>query len=712
MDPESLARLKRNLAAATDDALVALANRGLVRRAAKDLEKLQNVLVIETEDAIQVRAEDWVVTMPPEGPAAATDDTPASGVTRQIIAATMYLRDRWLPTALESSLRDDVVDTSAVDEAIGLLSEADFEDLAKWAGKTPLWEASAAFPAVGLANISKSPHLEIVFAVSNVHVVLMTDAPAKTLKRLLEQFKTTAGREEHAKWVLLAVLALKESAGRPTKVDTSADVTLTDAVREDRQRVSRRVRELLRVIVTSGAAHPSSRTVERLRTTGVAAEAARFPRLARLLTSIADDAELQIARHAGADPGRMIQRMVSAFALAEAGSSPENASNTELFGRSRTRYHSVGELQLSGLGAYGWQTASGFEGLTALFWDQNARQFLTASVSRNKGVDRSFSIPRAYEGGLGWSGGSSVAAVCRSELTLQDAKVNDDGRLSVAESCRSIVGEPVDPAGLDFGDRLVTSWSELSEIARASQPLGLRLPDPRSSLVIIQPTSWGNRWFDELEQAFIWEVFDSKHAVLDVVVPWREVDEPGIAFLESIKGERDNPTAIFGRLEMGRDKLRVYPFSVFSSGTAQGDQILCPHFDQDRIRSRNEDLLQRLRQKYNRNRVVDTRIGDSEDDEQPGSTHEELLKTPPALRRVLVDIQQVVNFAIESGVHRLNPSATQTLTKCRDQLESLAVTPLAEGLSATLQSHSPDNLLHTAYRLQLFLQTLRIQRTL
>ena len=48
----------------------------------------------ETDAAMLVRGPGWVVTMPPEGPARATDDTKATGVTRQILTATLYLRDQ------------------------------------------------------------------------------------------------------------------------------------------------------------------------------------------------------------------------------------------------------------------------------------------------------------------------------------------------------------------------------------------------------------------------------------------------------------------------------------------------------------------------------------------------------------------------------------------------------------------------------------------
>lgn len=96
MDAASLQRLRQNLKMADEDALVALANRGLVRRALKDLEQNTQLTIEETPDVLLVRGPGWCVTMPPDGPAAARDDSGATGVTRFVLAATIYLRNHWL----------------------------------------------------------------------------------------------------------------------------------------------------------------------------------------------------------------------------------------------------------------------------------------------------------------------------------------------------------------------------------------------------------------------------------------------------------------------------------------------------------------------------------------------------------------------------------------------------------------------------------------
>lgn len=714
MDPDDLVRLKRNIAAATDDALIALANRGLVRRAAKDLDQKDTFQVEETDNAILVRTPNWTVTIPPEGPTAASDDTSATGVTRQILTATMFLRDSWLDT----SQGDQASATTSPDEppriapeidaAVQVLIGASMEDLIKWAGKTPLLEASAMLASSPKLQIHYTPQLMIEFAESGGRVMLMTDKPAKTLRRLLEQFKSTVPKPEHSKSVLLAVLVLKQSAGHEVSVDSVATGSISEAVREDRIRISKQTQALLSSFAASGIGHPSSRIIDRFQTASVAAEAARFPRLARLLSSIADDAQLQISRSAAADPERMAQRIVVAFALTEATAQPESKDRMDLFGRPRTQYNPVGDLDLSGLGAYGWRTASGFEGVTALFWEQNSQTLLTASSTRGEGQDMSFSLPGAYESGIGWSGSSTIECMCRSQIHLSQAKINSEGRLSLSENTRVTIGEPTDPNQLEFGLKEVNRWSELRLIAQRAQPLGLRSPDPCESYLIIKPAHWGERWFDELDQAFVWDLQDEDGDSIHMRVPWQEVDEQAIVFLEAVKLDREQPSGLLGRVEVSNESgLSFYPFSMFSVGTKKGDKILCPQFDQFRIQSRNLHLLEKLRKKFKRDKVVQTRMG--EDSEAlPRST--DAMNLPPLLQKLLVDVDRVLSAALEMGATRLQPAAQQVLTAACERFQSLGVRPMTEALQEiTRESQFKSaTMLRAAYRLTLFRQAARL----
>lgn len=122
------------LARFDDESYVALANRGLVRRARKDLEQ-QKVEILD-QDAAQV-----VVSFGPQrlrfdhrGPAHATCDCPASGICQHILATAMGLQQMlqaWATPAAQAAA--PVVDPLAPLQAALLAMTA--AELARHAGK-------------------------------------------------------------------------------------------------------------------------------------------------------------------------------------------------------------------------------------------------------------------------------------------------------------------------------------------------------------------------------------------------------------------------------------------------------------------------------------------------------------------------------------------------------------------------------------------------
>ncbi|MBM83582.1 MAG: hypothetical protein CMJ78_23730 [Planctomycetaceae bacterium] len=212
-----------------------------------------------------------------------------------------------------------------------------------------------------------------------------------------------------------------------------------------------------------------------------------------------------------------------------------------------------------------------------------------------------------------------------------------------------------------------------------------------------------------MNQDFVWEVEDTAGATLDIRVNWTEVDESAVALLESFKDYRDNPIGVVGRVELSGNKIFVYPFSILSSGTIQGDHVLCPQFDQSRLRSRNESLLQRLRKKFYRDERVKTQIGSAVDEDDLFGLADDSLfgGTLPAL---VADAERVVGVALESGAQRYLPNAATTLSTVCEQLSNLGATSLSEALALSLEDTKPVTLLRASYRLQVFRQSMRLSQ--
>src|SRR5215467_1083173 len=87
-----------------DETLAVLANKGLLRRAQKDLEATRPELQEERTDALlfSIPGENCIVTMPAAGPTKASCTCPADGCCRHILATALLLRTQAQQVAPET----------------------------------------------------------------------------------------------------------------------------------------------------------------------------------------------------------------------------------------------------------------------------------------------------------------------------------------------------------------------------------------------------------------------------------------------------------------------------------------------------------------------------------------------------------------------------------------------------------------------------------
>ncbi len=464
---------------------------------------------------------------------------------------------------------------------------------------------------------------------------------------LLDGIKTTAPRAHHARWVAVAVLAFQLSRGKAierSEVAVAAGLTGTPVTR---QQVLESARELFATMVTTGLAHLSERTAQRLFTLSVSATAVLLPRLSRLVRAIADDVQLALDRNAGAETPRLFGRLCAADALARALLAAGDPPPLRLAGRPRTEYDLAGDLTLAGLGAYPWQTASGFEGVTALFWDVGNKRFLTWSASRPVTTPGRFTADAAYRTETIWNCGPAEN-LARSLVHLRAARVNPAGRLSVGkESTAELPGEPFDPTKVDFGDRLFTDWATLGAHAANTHPIGLAEFRPMDRVVVLKPAAWGERVFDELRQCFCWPVADAAGRVVTLTVPWNGVNENIVEFLEAVRPTIDRITHVVARLVTGPQGLSVEPLSLLGEGNPKGHRVFSPGFDRKLIESKNAALLEKLRAKYGKDRIPTTM---GEDDDSPDGTVG--AEETGGLVGLLREYESILEQVAEGGVRR------------------------------------------------------------
>jgi len=744
MKPEERNQLARILATVDEAFLVALANKGLVRRAEKDLEGV-TLEIEEADDCLIVKGADWTVRMPPTGPTKAQDDTKATGITRQILSATMYLRDHWSPSGepavppvvpaapsveqavspavpaappeapavsppvpdvppLSRQAPDAPSDTPPV-EAVGTappaipgvvatpsfeegeairdaLLKLSMEELSKYAGKKIVGDLLALMKDA--VEIEVECHVGLTLRLPQHGVEVRCLPTRATGTRLLDELLSTAPQAMHKRWIATAVIALHRKEGKQV-VPVEHQLKDESEAPRSRQQVVKEAQKLLEAMIANGVSHPSGRTIEKLFTLSLSAAAVHLPRLSHLLRSLSDEVSHLLSRHASADTHKLFSTMSWTYSLAKALESGGASAPKELAGLARTQYDAAGDLELQGLGCYPWQTASGFSGLTVLFWNPDGKRFLTWSMSRPASGSFGFNVDIAYESEQIWAGvGGTPEKLSRSRFVLKNARLNPAGRLSTAKqsSIENVEAKP--PSNLDFAGRVFTSWDVLRDYAASQFPVGLKTRNPLDRIVILHPKSWDDRFFDEMQQCFCWTMLDENSHALRLTVPWNRLNESAIQFLEACKPGLDKVDRIVARIDFNANGFSVEPLSFLSSGIRRGGYVLNPSFDKKLIEIEQKGLLERLRKKwFDKERTgISTRMTTDEDWDEMLFDDDASESMPHGIRKILSETEGLLLQIAESGVQRLQERTWKKFRDLAEQCSRCGLTALAESLHA------------------------------
>lgn len=530
-----------------DGAWEALASTGLLRRARKDIEKGIAIEVQGVErESLQIKVLAFVVSMPASGPANARCSCSAPGVCQHIIAAGLYLQ-----TFTAAADEPKVVHTTdSIRAEITLLTS---DRLKAWAG-------SADYRA-GVALLEKNSLPPVISYEDTVVVRLLPTGiearfvPGAGLEGMIlpQPQKKRAG--------VAAVLALRQSLGLaiPTESVQKALVDLSGTPRTPKEILDSAC-TLFEEAVAVGLSHVSAMLADRLVTLAVSAQGANLYRVSLGLKSVADEVRSILQREARADEARLLVTMASIYALMDAIRSASDTRNVKLAGTPRGQYLEVPEIELSGVGAYTWQTGSGYSGLTVLFWSALSKEFLSWADARP--AERRFDPRQRFFADGPWDGALSPQQVSSASLKLRHARRTANGRLSSSTKTRALVLAPTDPSALEFGDRLFTSWLSLFEYVWQKQSLGLREPNPLDLIAVLQPARYGAKEFDSIEQTLTWDLYDEAGKVLVLSLPFRDWSKESVAILENLSPPAGSSWRFVVRLALRDNELAVEPISI------------------------------------------------------------------------------------------------------------------------------------------------------
>jgi hypothetical protein len=564
----SVAEVAAVLGRYDDEAWVALASRGLLRRARKDLETLEVRVAAETDVGVELAVGDRTVRIDVAGPGEAVCSCPSVVICQHIISAGIWLasaapepsdRAETLPGA--DRLHDDLM---AIDAAT-LTSYAGLPGY-RWAHQ--MLDDQASPPGVTrgsyLAVSFGRPALTVRYLGGGLDGLVL-DQPVSHVERLR----------------VAAVLAWQRAYGlvlpppQAPRARASGVSASSISRSESRARLRTTVSELLRDTVAIGVSHLSPAIHERLTTAATWAQGVEYHRLALLLRRLADHVDLLLARSALADDLLLLDEIAVAHALvaaldvaASAGTEP-----AALVGRARTGYDPVRSLDLIGLGGRPWRTGSGYHGLTCVFWSPSRQQFLTWTDARPDSL-AGFDPRARWQQPAPWTGLATPATCTGCRLTLTHAQVSPDSRISGVESTMAAVTT----LGSDELISLLPVRTSWREVAPARIHALSDTANPASRWTVLCPAhALPARW-DSASQTLQYTLLDDDGEALTLEVPWSRLHAHVIGRLEALSENLPAAALVVARVVRRRGHLVGEPLSLVERGRAMSP-IDALHFD-------------------------------------------------------------------------------------------------------------------------------------
>lgn len=542
-----------------EDAWVALANKGLLRRARKDLDAAEISLVSESETAIEVAVGDRAVTFGSAGPTQATCTCPSAVICQHVITAGL-----WLATSVPTEEATGNTDRTDPAEARGQELMDLTAEVLRSHGGLPGYRWAHQF----LDDAEREPVLTpgASPSVRFLRPPLTARYPGGGLDGIVLDQKVP----HPERYRVAAVLAWQRAHGLmlPAPAPVAAR-TMGEPTLESRSRLRETVTRLLEEVVTVGVSHLSAGFVDRFDTAAVWAQGADYHRIARMLRRISDQISLLLARSAAADDLALLEDVAVAYALVSAldVAATEQRAPVALTGRARTTYDEAGSLELVGLGGYAWRTGSGYHGLTCLFWSPAEQRMLTWSDARPVSLAGFDPVARWSQPGP-WQGLDRPAATLDHRVVLTGAQVNEAGRISGTESTSAAL---LTPQLADLPVR--ESWAELGG---AGAPALSDPADPSRDWAVLAPATVEAPAWDPAAQALRWAIRDDKGEALTLEVAWAPHYAAAIARIEAIADKLPADTLVVARVERRGGRLVGLPLSLITRASGAVEPLHFP----------------------------------------------------------------------------------------------------------------------------------------
>ncbi|NDV67175.1 SWIM zinc finger family protein [Bacteroides sp. 224] len=527
------------VAYANESFLVTLANKGLYKRALKDLEAGGKVELI-AGDSLQVQLEDVTVTLN-ENMTQSTCTCPSKTVCKHILMAILAVAEYASSSGTDSEASEALLDKdvssepSPVIEPWKELKEADIVSLRKQAGKKLFEDVLRLIQDGWVAEFTQGDMLEAVINTENITVYF-------PVQDSINRAVCKCGKEGLCKHKLIAILSYLSTQGLINEEENAE--TSVSLVNAETELLLQTADRFIVDIFDKGIIFCGENEVETAIQYSIRMESAGIGNLARLFRSLSSDLENMLSKHIGFNQVTTfatLSRLHNTMRLIL-----ENVGNSQMLSQliesTRSDYYTTPVGHFTGLGAYPWQTRSGYFGITAYFFYHEKQSICTYTVSlagyyeQTEELATIENMKRQYMKNDHWGGGFSLASLSQSSFVLRNFKLNKQNRLSSSGQTQCELTGKVGQEQLQELLNTTTLFSMPESIEETYGYFDKRKPD---QLVIVPFQDIKETDFSHTEQKLNLTIENEEGEFVTGVVEFSSLYTLAIKYLERIGSRTD-----------------------------------------------------------------------------------------------------------------------------------------------------------------------------
>ncbi len=341
----------------------------------------------------------------------------------------------------------------------------------------------------------------------------------------------------------------------------------------DREAVSLladKITDMLGEIISTGLARISPEHMESCERFAIMCHNLRLAEHEKKFRGLSEQLKLYFNRHASFRVERLLTDIAYIYGDMARISNMDGKALAEIAGRLRTEYTASKPLNLIGMGYRYFKSEAGYEGITVYFIEEHTGRFYTYTSARPMYYENKRTKKMTEKEGAPWGLPFSLEQLAQSRIHLSKCKVNDEGRLS---SSQETIAEYIGVRTFDAEGIRKNSFYDFAHMFQKKfSPDWEKYAEER--LVLVYPEAIEDAFFDNIRQQFFMLLKDSNGKYLKVRIAYSAEESYNIKYLERIykqisDGKR-KPACFLGSVYINDGELMLYPIEYY--GDITGDE--------------------------------------------------------------------------------------------------------------------------------------------